>query len=45
MAAMAAMSSICVNAGRNEFNFNDELKIAIKSYKIADAMIYERMEK
>ncbi len=40
--ANSAMQSICVNAGRNSFDFNQTDRIANYAYEIADAMLKQR---
>jgi len=40
--AMVALQGICVNAGRNGFEYNDCGDIAYWSYKLANAMMEAR---
>jgi hypothetical protein len=40
--ANSAMQGICVNAGRNSFDFNRIEEISLKAYEIADAMLKQR---
>ena len=40
--AAKTMQGICVNAGRNSFDYNQPERIAEYSYSIADAMLKQR---
>jgi len=40
--ANSAMQGICVNAGRNRFDLDNEEEIVVKAYELADAMLKQR---